>query len=203
MEITELQKDGLVEFMNIGVGNATTAFSKLIGTTVKMNVSDVIIEKIEKVGTRLNASDEITTAILLKINGDAPGIMLISFSAQNALMLAGKLTNNHKKDIKIIDEIDRSAMKEAGNIITGALTSSLSKFLGLNMLQSIPDVATDMFSALLSSIVSEVGITSESILILRTSFSLEDNSLEGNLYLFFSPEASIKIIESIERIANG
>lgn len=202
MEINEFQKDQLREVMSIGVGNATTALSKMLGKPVMMGIPEVVTERIELVNRNLGVTDEITTAILLSVTGDAPGIALITFPASTALAFVGMLTNNHKKDIKIIDEVDRSALKEAGNIFTGALTAALSKLLGLNMLQSIPDVASDMFSALISSVVAEIGSTSETVLILKTTFLLKEPILEGHIYLFFTPEASRKILNSMAKF-NG
>lgn len=192
---TDLEKDALGEVINIGAGNAGTALSKIVQKEVKMTVPQVYVSQIEKARENFPDKNTIVTTILFQITGDAPGLIIFIMPTSESLKLAGIMTGNHKKDFKILDDIDRSALKEVGNIIAGATVTSLSKFLNINLMHSIPDVATDTLESITNSIIAEVGQSSDSILILNVDLSIPEESIGGKLYLIFTPESTQKVLQ--------
>ena len=197
MNLSLQEKDKLTEIINIGAGNATTALSQLINKRVKNESPQIIIDRIENLIPTLGTSEEIMVVILSKLVGNAPGVMLINLPPKSALNIAGILTQQHKKDIKILDEIDRSALKEIGSITAGSTLTAFAKFLGIKLTQSIPDIATDMFGALIDSVLVDVGKSSETILVVRVKFSIEDN-IGGNFFYIFDPKATQTILETTD-----
>ncbi len=197
--LSNLEKDKLTEVVNIGAGNASTALSQIIHKTVNIKVPETFVGPIEKVHQFFGESEEIMTAILLKILGDAPGVMLLMFPPKNAMILAGFLTQGHKKDLKVLDELDRSALREVGNILAGASLTALSKFLNMNILQSVPETATDMLGAVMETILSEIGKKSETVLVFKVDFKIEGDSVSGNLFFIFDPQATTKILDATKR----
>lgn len=193
--INNLEKDQLVEIINIGAGNASTALSQMIAKKIEINVPKAYIDKVEKISQFIGRSEKIMTVILLKILGDAPGTMLLIFDPKSALKLASQLTKRPKKDIQVLDEIDRSALREVGNIISGASMTALSNFLGLNILQSVPESATDMLGAVLDSILADIGQNSETVLVFEVNFSVINENINGQLFFLFDPKSTAKILE--------
>lgn len=197
--LTDFERDQLIEVVNIGAGNASTALSQMVGKKVTINVPDVLVDRVEAVPQFLGESENIMTVVVLKLLGDAPGVMLLMFPPQSALRLAGLLTKEHKKDIKVLDELDRSALREVGNVLSGAGMTALSKFLDMNILQSVPDAATDMLGAVVDTVLAEVGRESDIVLVFNVNFKIEEEDIDGQLFFLFDPKATAKILEATKK----
>jgi chemotaxis protein CheC len=194
-QLGKFEKDQLLEVVTVGAGNASSALSQMMEKRVNIEVPDAIVDDLENISSYIGDPDELITTILLKMSGEAPGFMLLMLPPQSALKLAGYLTKNYKKDVKILDEMDRSALREIGNIVTGNSITALSKFLNISIVQSIPEVVTDMMGSIVDSIVSEVGEETESVLVFRVNFSVEDHEIDGKLFFIFDPTSTEKILE--------
>jgi len=200
--LSKSEKDQLVEVINIGAGNASTALSQMIGKQVKVTVPEAKVGKVENVPEILGKLQKVMTVVLLKILGDAPGIMLLMFPPDSAITLAGLLTKRKEKDIKILDEMDRSALRELGNILAGASLTALSKFLDMNLLESVPEAATDMLGSVVDSILAEIGQESDIILLFKVNFDVKDEDVDGKLFFLFDPKSTAKILEITKKLEN-
>ena len=93
-------------------------------------------------------------------------------------------------------EIELSALKEVGNIITGAYLNSLSMLTGLSMLPSVPSIAVDMMGAILSVPAIAFGIEADEILLVDTQFS-SDVQMEGYFIMLPDMDSYAKILKAL------
>ena len=93
-------------------------------------------------------------------------------------------------------EIEISAMKEIGNIITGAYLNSLAQMTNLKMLPSVPDLSIDMLNAILSVPAIEFGIIGDQILLIQTVFT-DDVDLNGYFILMPDLESYSKMLGAL------
>ena len=138
--LSNFERDQLVEVANIGADHASTALSQMVKKRVSIRVPEAYVDRIEKLVKYMGDPKDLVTAVLLKILGDAPGIMLLIFTPASALNLTSLLTKKRQKNPKVLDEIDRSALKELGNILSGASMTALARFLNINLLQSMDHI---------------------------------------------------------------
>ena len=68
------------------------------------------------------------------------------------------------------NEMELSALKEIGNIITGAYLNSLSTMTNLTIYPTPPEITVDMAAALLSVPAIEFGIYGDNILLIQSQF---------------------------------
>jgi chemotaxis protein CheC len=196
--ITDFQRDELKEVVNIGAGNACTALSKMLGKKIGFASPNVFVDQAEKVWPLLGNAEDVVSVVLLKIVGDVSGVIVIVLPAKDAIVAARVLTDNHRKYFDFLDDFDRSALKESGNILSGASLSALSKFLDMNILQSVPEVATDMLGAVMGSIMVDVNSKEEYILVFNIDLDIESVA-KGKLFFMFDPKASEKILEATQK----
>jgi len=196
--LTDFEKDQLIEVVNIGAGNASTALSQMVNKTVIIRVPELFVDKIEKVPKFLGKQEEIMTGVLLKILGDAPGMMFLMFPTDSAGQLARLLTGR-KKETHILDTLSRSALQEAGNILAGTSMNALSRFLDMNIIQSVPETATDMLGSVINSVLAEIGKSSDIVLILKVDFRVEGEKISGKLFFIFDPRSTSKILETAKK----
>jgi chemotaxis protein CheC len=124
--------------------------------------------------------------------------MFLMFPTDSAGQLAGLLTGS-KKEIHILDDLGRSALQEVGNILAGTSINVLSRFLDMNITQSVPETATDMLGSVIDSILGEIGKSSDVVLILKVDFFVEDRKISGKLFFLFDPKSTAKILETAKK----
>lgn len=195
-DLTPFATDALKEVMNIGAGNAATALSQMTGTKVDLSTPRLEVMRVEQVPDFTGKPETIMSVVLVKILGDAPGVMMLMFPKESALKIAHLLM---RQSHTMLDEMDRTALREVGNVLAGCCLTALSNFLKLSFIQSVPNAATDMVGALLSSILADLGQASEKVLVSEVQFGIKELEIDGGLFFIFDPSSSDKILKATQQ----
>jgi chemotaxis protein CheC len=182
-ELNNMHLDVLREIGNIGAGNAATALAQLISKKVNMGVPRVNILEFSKVSEILGDPEAIVVGIMLKIKGDLTGNILFVLQEQNARALVGMLTGTLPDPNRELNDLEISALKELGNILTGSYLSSLATLTNLKIISSIPHLAIDMAGAILSVPAIEFGKLGDTVLYIETEISDGDYKVVGDFFL--------------------
>ena len=67
-DVNNMYLDVLKEIGNIGAGNATTAIANMLGMKIDMNVPNVKLMEVSKLGTAVGAEDETIVGIFLDMD---------------------------------------------------------------------------------------------------------------------------------------
>lgn len=194
-KVTAEYYDVLKELGNIGAGNATTALAQMLQCKVDMHVPQVRLLNFGEVGEVMGGEEQIVAGIYLAVEGDITGSMMFILEQNAGKALVSKLMGTPMSDGEF-NEIEISAMKEIGNIITGAYLNSLSQLTNLKMLPSVPDLNIDMLNAILSVPAIEFGIMGDQILLIQTRFT-DDVDLNGYFILLPDLESYTKILTAL------
>ena len=188
--------DILKELGNIGAGNATTALAQMLGCKVDMKVPQVKLLDFQEVGAVMGGEEQIMAGIYLLVEGDITGSIMFLLNEQSAHELVGKLMGMPLAVDQPLSEMELSALKEIGNIITGAYLNSLSMLTNMKIIPSIPAISIDMAGAILSVPAIEFGELGDKILLIQTQFT-DDLTLDGFFILVPDLESYDKILGSL------
>lgn len=194
-KVTTEYYDVLKELGNIGAGNATTALAQMLQCKVDMKVPQVRLLNFNEVGEVMGGEEQIVVGIYLAVEGDITGSIMFILEQNAGIALVEKLMGV-KASPEGFGEIELSAMKEIGNIITGAYLNSLSQLTNLKMLPSVPDLSIDMLNAILSVPAIEFGIMGDQILLIQTQFT-DEVDLNGYFILLPDLESYVKILSAL------
>lgn len=187
--------DVLKEIGNIGAGNATTALAQLLNTKVDMKVPKVALLEFNEVGEAMGGEEQIMAGIYLLVEGDITGSIMFLLEENSARTLVSTLMGTPPSEGPFT-EMELSALKEIGNIITGSYLSSLSMLTNLTIYPSVPDISIDMAGAIMSVPAIEFGALGDKILLIQTAFS-DDVKLDGYFILVPDLESYDKILTSL------
>lgn len=187
--------DVLKEIGNIGAGNATTALSTMLGTRVDMMVPKVRLMEFKEVGTTLGGEEQLVAGIYLVVNGDIHGSIMFVQKKESARAMVQKLMGMPPEG-EDFSEMELSALKEIGNVITGAYLNSLSTLTNLTIYPSVPDICIDMAGAILSVPAIEFGAVSDKMLLIQTDFA-DDKEMSGYFILVPDEESDEKILHAL------
>lgn len=189
-EVSTTYYDVLKEIGNIGAGNATTALASLLQSKVDMKVPQVMMLDFRDVGAILGGEEQEMVAAYLGVEGDITGSILFITRKETALQVAKKLLGDYCSDE--LGEMERSAVKEVSNIITGSYLNALASLTGLTIYPSVPDLAVDMAGAILSVPAIQFGIMGDKILLIQSQLT---NEIEMEGFFIMVPE-----VDSYEKI---
>lgn len=187
--------DVLKEIGNIGAGNATTALSQMLNTKVDMKVPQVRLMEFKEVGTTMGGEEQIVAGIYLVVEGDITGSIMFMQKKESARNMVSKLMGMELAGEDFTD-MELSALKEIGNIITGAYLNSLSTLTNLTIYPSVPEICIDMAGAILSVPAIEFGTIADKLLLIKTEFT-DDVDLSGYFILVPDEESYGKILHSL------
>ncbi len=187
--------DVLKEIGNIGAGNATTALSTMLGTRVDMMVPKVRLMEFKEVGTTLGGEEQLVAGIYLVVNGDIHGSIMFVQKKESARAMVQKLMGMPPEG-EDFSEMELSALKEIGNVITGAYLNSLSTLTNLTIYPSVPEICIDMAGAILSVKAIEFGEVSDKMLLIQTDFA-DDKEMSGYFILVPDEESDEKILHAL------
>lgn len=182
-KLNNLQLDVLKEIGNIGAGNAVTSLAKMLDKRVDMAVPKARILGFDKVTQILGGEEMLVVGILLHVSGDITGYMMFTMDIKAARQLVNILFGNKDTLSTEFDELELSALKEIGNILTASYLSALAGLTNLKILPSVPELAIDMAGAILSVPAIEFGKVGDSVLYIETEFSEGITKVFGDFLL--------------------
>ena len=199
-QITENYYDVLKELGNIGAGNAMTALSQMLQCKVDMKVPQVRLLEFSAVGDMMGGEEQIMVGVFLGVEGDITGSMMFMVEEESARHLIQKITMGMLPPGSEFEEMGLSAMKEVGNIITGAYLNSLSTLTNLKIVPTPPALTVDMAGAILSVPAIQFGIFGDNILLIQSQF-YDEIELDGYFILIPDLESYSKILSALGLMA--
>lgn len=195
-DVNSMYVDVLKEIGNIGAGNATTAIANMLGLRIDMEVPNVQLLEVSKLGSAICAEDETIVGIFLEVQNDIEGSMMFLLKMDSAHYLVNSLMMRDQSYQEPFDEMDLSAMKEIGNIIAGSYLSALSSMTNLVIAPSVPYIAVDMAASILSVPAIQFGQYGDNALLIETEFEA-DMAINGYFILMPEQDSYDKILTSL------
>jgi chemotaxis protein CheC len=183
-----MQLDALREVANIGAGHAATALSQMTGQTIMIAVPTINVAPLEDVPPQLGSPEEPVAAVLMSMEGDLTGRTLLVFPKPTAVRMAELMLKRPHTGGGELSELEQSAVKEAGNILSGAYLNALSEFMGLTLLPSPPSLAIDMAQAVLTTAYLQFGDDRDHVVCVETEFYMQDADERLRGFFLMLPE---------------
>ena len=143
----------------------------------------------------MGGEEQIMAGIYLGVEGDITGSIMFLLEKNSARFLVSKLMGMEMEGDDF-SEMEFSAMKEVGNIITGAYLNSLSSLTNLKIFPTIPDIAVDMAGAIMSVPAIQFGAVGDRMLLIQTQF-FDDVAIDGYFILIPDMESYSKILSAL------
>lgn len=191
------EKKTLGEIADAGARDASKSLSVMCGKEVSISISWTEFYPMEEIPKTIGAVHKIVTAVYLEMSNSIDGCVLLVFPEDSALQMANLLQGREVGGTRTLDEMDISALKELGNILTNAYTKALGSAIGVSLLNSVPHLATDMINAIFGSVLSQYADRAENALIMKTGISIEKHDIRAHILIFFDPDSYALLIKKL------
>lgn len=201
-DLQALQLDALREVANIGGGHAATALSQMTDRRIMITVPKIFVTRLEDVATQFGDPQSVVVAVLMHMMGDLTARTLFVLPEANARALCDLLLRRPIGATREFGELERSGLKEAGNILGGAYLNALSEFMGMMLLPSVPGLAIDTAAAVLTTAYISFGHDRDFVFCIETQFQIDEEGRVLPGYFLLLPDlASLRAILNAVRLS--
>jgi len=188
-ELTEIQKDVLMEIANVASGNASTILSEKIGKEIKLSIPFQKLVSVKEIPKLFPVPKGVAVCTFAKLEGDILGGMMFAFDLENALILADLLQHKKVGTTQWLSGKDQEALIFLSNALLGSYLKALCSFLNLDT-----DIEeTKIFSTVGDAIMDllNLGKPQSPVLLLGSKLSPKGIIKAELMFFFFLPTQSI------------
>ncbi len=182
-ELSSLELDTLKEVGSIGTGNAATSLSALIGKPVRIQQPEVRIMEYNEAIEWIGGPEPITAGVLVGMSGQLSGIMLSVQQLDFVNLVLESMMEKTIQDYLALQELERSALTEVGNIMISTFINALSGLAGLDIELTVPAFTVDMQGAIMAVPMAEYGGQSNYIMTIGGNFICNGKEIPCRLLL--------------------
>jgi chemotaxis protein CheC len=180
--------DALKEVANIGAGHAATALSLMTGARIMIDVPTVNVAPLDELIPGIADADAQVVSVVMDMHGSLKGHTLLALPLVTGRRLADLMLRRERRPGGMLDLLEESALKEAGNILGGAYMTALSEFLGMTLLPSPPRLAVGTTDNVMAT-HKEQASNAAAACCVETEFSFEEIGERFRGFFLLLPDA--------------
>jgi len=191
LECPEKQRlDILRELLASATHDASAAMCRWTDGLITLSLDEGREIPLEDVTAELNLGDELLTMIVLSMESDIGGEMILTFDELNGRQLAASLLGRPVGNDPRWSELEKSALTETGNILGCAYVNAITRLIDHELVPSAPYFIQDFGASVLQQALAAQALTSDQVLICRTGFHKQGAEL--NWHVLFVPTAALR-----------
>ena len=196
-----MQLELLHQFFASATHDASAAMCRWTSGLITLSLDEVRQMPLEDVSGEFDLGDELLTMVVLTLEGELGGVMILTFDEQNGRALAASLMHRPVAAADEWSELERSALQETGNILGCAYMNALTRLVDADLVPSPPMFLQDFGASVLEQALMEQAATCEQVTICRTGFHQEGKELNWNV-IFVPTEGLRTALEDALRVGS-
>lgn len=195
----EKSTDIWVRLVTDGITNALSGLAQMVGREITTYSLNAQVIPVASAADLLGGSEELTVGIYLGVSGSATGHMVLVYQPSVAYDFVDMLMGNPLGSTKVLDEMERSALGEMGNVMGSFFLNSLADATGLTLNPSPPAVMMDMAGAIMDVALADVLRETDQALVVEASFGTEDSQSTGTFLVLPSLDLQRVLVEALRQ----
>jgi chemotaxis protein CheC len=197
--IEPFQMDILKEMINIGVGRAAGILNEMTKFRVILQVPFIKVLSPSLLKKEIEEFDRnMIAAVRLGFKGPFSGCAALVFPPDSASKLVSVLTGE-EPGTPDLDSVRVGTLSEVGNIVLNGVMGSIGNILKQHISYSLPTYIEDTIENLLT-VDSNINPPSNTILLVRIRFTIQQLEIEGDIILFFEVGSFTALLSAIDAI---
>ena len=182
-DLNGLELDTIREMGSIGMGNAATALSNMLGCEVRIDLPEVRIMGYNEAIDWIGGPEVITAGVLVHMSGELNGIMLSVQQMGFVNLVLERMIGQTVENYEELTELDSSALVEVGNIMISTFINALCSLADISTRLTVPAFGVDMQGAILAVPMAEFGGQSDYIMTIGANFICGGREVPSRLLL--------------------
>ncbi len=205
-KLTKGQINALKEISNIASGKASIALADLFKGQNKISISvdQAVLKSLKEIHKQ--ATIDLSTPVIslrafIKKYLDATLFFIIPLDSLATILEQMEESTPLPESIISLDDLDegiKSAIKKFGNIIISHYCSGISDFLKIQVYHEVPELALDMYGAVLDSDIAQLAEHTDQVLTLRTSIQVKSKVITAEVIFFPAYDSMAKFVNWLD-----
>lgn len=198
--------DMVTELMNIGVGHAAAAFSRMVGEEIRMAVPSVEIADLSGAAQLLlDRLPGVVGGVRQTFEGSMTGLAALIFPERQSLQIVRAVLRHSDYPLEDISELEQETFLEIGNIVLNHCLGTIANTLGLSCRSSLPQPFYDRDTGL--RLREDYTAADDMVLFLHITFTIQSIDAQGYLVFLLDVDGAATFLERIRdhiaRLAGG
>ena len=186
---------GLQELFASATHDASAAMCRWTDGIITVALDEVRQVALEEVAVELAVGDEPLTMVVMTLDGELGGSIILMFDDLNGRQLAASLLGAQAGTEPEWSELEKSALMETGNILGCAYVNALTRLVGMDLRPSPPYFIQDFGASVLEQALMTQAAASDSLLLCDIAFHRKGGKLDWRVV--FVPTPGLQ--ESLQR----
>lgn len=196
-DFNQIRLSALREITSIATTSAAASLSMMLYRKVDIAIPSIEVEEINNIPALLGEREQETTAINFAVSGEIQGTIMLTLSPSECAGLISILTRRRVQNIKNLNELELSAVKELGNIIIGSYIRMLSDGLKVKIRYSPPGFAYDMLGAILDDSLARLSSQARQAVVMQSEFIIRKKVYQGYLIFILTTDSTSVLIKAL------
>jgi chemotaxis protein CheC len=170
--------------------DASAAMCCWTNSVITLTLDEVCEVPLAEACLELNLDDDRLTMVVLNLEGDIGGSMILTFSEDDGRRLAGSLLHCEPNETPDWSEMERSALEETGNILGCAYMNAITRLIDQQLVPSVPYFVQDFGASVLQQALVAQASGRDTVLICRTGFHCQNEDLHW--HVLFIPTVALR-----------
>ncbi|MFH1615963.1 MAG: chemotaxis protein CheC [Planctomycetota bacterium] len=176
-----MQNKHLQEIHEEACIKSSGTLARLIGGQAIVDIVNPRVKKLKELTPTIGPNKAVAI-VCLPVSGKVEGAALLMFSPKTAFDLSDLLIKKAPGTTKELDELDKSALEELGNIICGSYFTTISNHTGIKMVERAPRLSFDTLETRLEQTIGKLTQNHKDVVALETEFNFTVPAFKGHLF---------------------
>ena len=174
---------------------AAKALHQWSDENIELELRGLLHVPMESVADALNINDEISTMVVLLLEGELNGEFVLTFDFEGAKRVASVLLNEKVNYEPEMTSWEIAALNETGNIVCCAYLNEITNLIGEELIPGPPHFIRDFGRSVIQQALMSQAMLSDQVMISNTCFHSRLFDITGSV-LFVPGPCLLKAVES-------
>ncbi len=158
--------------------DASAAMCRWTDGLITVTLDEVRQIPMEEASYAMDLGDDLLTMVVLTLEGEVGGNLILVFDERGGRQLAASLLNREPGTEPEWSELEQSALTETGNILGCAYVNAISRLIGTDLAPSPPYFIQDFGVSVLQQALMTQALSSDTLLLCQIGFQREGEELD-------------------------
>jgi chemotaxis protein CheC len=195
-KVTEL--DCLQHLFSAAIHDASLAMSRWTNNTITLSLNNVYECSPSQVYQELNLDGKPLTIVVLNLEGELGGTIVLIFTEKDGRRLASTLLETAVSDSNEWTELETSALAETGNILFCAFVDAITRLIDRPLVPSVPYLTRGCSINTIQEAMAEPAPGRDTVMICRTAFHCNRDALDWHVLFIPTIALHTEMVSAIQ-----
>ncbi len=192
---------GLKELFTSATHDASAAMCRWTNGIITVTLDEVRQVPLETVSEAVGVGDALLTMVVMTLQGELGGALVVMFDEANGRQLAASLLGQEVNAEAEWSELEKSALMETGNILGCAYINALTRLIDRDLYPSAPHFIQDFGASVLQQALMTQAVLSDNVLLCEIAFHRQGGRLDWRVVFVPNPALQTALAMALHALA--